>query len=43
MSMSMSTCILQFNSMTDSHMFVALGEDDGEREEGGTVRRGMQD
>ena len=32
--MSMSTGILQFNSMTDSHMLVALGEDDGEREEG---------
>ena len=32
--MSMSTCIVQFSSMQDSHMLIALGEDDGERDEG---------
>lgn len=39
----MSSCMLQFNSMIHSHTLVVLGDDDGGMEEGGTVRRGVQD
>ena len=51
MSMPMSTCIAQFNSVY-SHMLVSHSKDDGEGRDGavggrgggcGTVRRGMQD
>ena len=46
MSMSVAVHVHLCSSLTpavNSHVLVALGEDDGEREGEGTVRRGMQE
>ena len=42
LSMSVSTCIGHFNSMSvDSHLLAALGKDDGERDRGGNCEENL--